>query len=50
LREPEHGENLRFLLQTKEQFQELPKTIEGLKNTAFVQTLAAQVDEVESDE
>ena len=38
LREPDHGENLRFLLQSKEQFQKLPGAIESLQNTTFVQS------------
>jgi hypothetical protein len=50
LREPDHGENLRFLLQTKEQFQKLPEAIENLKNTPFVQTSIGQGDDVEADE
>jgi hypothetical protein len=50
LREPDHAENLRFLLQTEEQFQKLPEAIESLKTMSFAQPTSGQGEDVESDE
>ena len=36
LRELDHGENLRFLLEKKEQFEKLRAAIEGLNSDAFL--------------
>ncbi len=51
LRELDHGENLRFLLEKKEQFQKLRAAIENLKSVAFVNSQSPSDDEAaEADE
>jgi hypothetical protein len=51
LRDLGRGENLRFLLQTKEQLQKLPAAIQTLQNTTFIEVSgSAEGADAEADE